>query len=125
MKNGYEAVWGYFSEEQPKQILFLKPSSIIWAIDQLCEWLCLVAMIKSIDAIIDIINSKKIKYIIDILNILDILDIIDPIEIIIICISDNIYIIDTAYILDIIETNIDHQQGGDHWRCQWRQWIWL
>ena len=64
-------------------------------------------MIKSIDDVIDIINSKKIKYIIDILDILDILDIIDPIEIIIICISDNIYIIDTIYILDIIETNID------------------
>ena len=26
---------------------------------------------------------------------------------IIVCISDNIYIIDTIYILDIIETNID------------------
>ena len=31
----------------------------------------------------------------------------DPIEIIIICISDNIYIIDTIYSLDIIETSID------------------
>ena len=63
-------------------------------------------MIKSID-VIDIIKSKEIKHIIDIIDILDILDIIDPIEIIIICISDNIYIIDTIYILDIIETNID------------------
>ena len=36
--------------------MFLKPSSIIWTIDQLCEWLCLVAMIKIIDAI-DIVND--------------------------------------------------------------------
>merc|ERR1712223_1895388 len=66
-------------------------------------------MIKII-VIFDIITCKEIIYVIDIFDIHDIhdiLDIIDPIEIIIICISDNIYIIDTIYILDIIETSID------------------
>merc|ERR1712223_1870720 len=66
-------------------------------------------MIKII-VIFDIITCKEIIYVIDIFDIHDIhdiLDMIDPIQIIIICISDNIYIIDTSYILDIIETSID------------------
>ena len=63
-------------------------------------------MIKII-VVFDIITSKEIIYVIDIFDIHDILDMIDPIEIIIICISDNIYIIDAIYSLDIIETSID------------------
>ena len=63
-------------------------------------------MIKII-VVFDIITSKEIIYVIDIFYIHDILDMIDPIEIIIICISDNIFIIDTIYSLDIIETSID------------------
>ena len=63
-------------------------------------------MIKII-VVFDIITSKEIIYVIDIFDIHDILDMIGPIEIIIICISDNIYIIDTIHSLDIIETSID------------------
>ena len=63
-------------------------------------------MIKII-VVFDIITSKEIIYVIDIFDIHDIIDMIDPIEINIICISDNIYIIDTIYSLDIIETSID------------------
>ena len=42
---------------QPKQILLLKPSSIILAIDQLSELLSLVTMIGIIDIIIDDVNA--------------------------------------------------------------------
>ena len=64
----------------------------------------LFSFLTSLKPALDIITDTKLKYVIDIL---DILDNIDQIEIIIICISDNIYIIDVIFILDIIETSID------------------
>ena len=88
----------------PIEIIIICISDNIYIIDTIYT---LEIIETSIDIITDEEINDDVNNVNDIFDIHDILDMIDPIEIIIICISGNIFIIDTIYSLDIIETSID------------------